>query len=67
VKITCTTSTLTHYYVVKNGDSTMHMATYITAGTSEQLYQDDLDTNKTRTLDRRTPLHSPSKSRTAPI
>ncbi|KAF8758943.1 Rhamnogalacturonan lyase B, N-terminal [Rhizoctonia solani] len=31
VKITCVTSTLTHYYVVKSGDSTVYMATYITA------------------------------------
>ncbi|KAL1611528.1 hypothetical protein SLS59_000247 [Nothophoma quercina] len=30
-KITCTTSTLTHYYVVKSGDSTIYMATYTTA------------------------------------
>ncbi|CAE6448842.1 unnamed protein product [Rhizoctonia solani] len=31
VKVTCVTSTLTHYYVVKSGDSTVYMATYITA------------------------------------
>ncbi|QRV85989.1 rhamnogalacturonate lyase [Ceratobasidium sp. AG-Ba] len=31
VKVTCVTSTLTHYYVVKSGDSTVFMATYITA------------------------------------
>lgn len=31
VKITCSTSTLTHYYVVRNGDSSLHMATYTTA------------------------------------
>ncbi|TVY57635.1 putative rhamnogalacturonate lyase A, partial [Lachnellula suecica] len=31
VKITCATSTLTHYYVAKDGDSTMHMSTYVTA------------------------------------
>ncbi|PVF96908.1 hypothetical protein CPB86DRAFT_775568 [Serendipita vermifera] len=31
IKITCVTSTLTHYYVVKSGDSTIYMATYITA------------------------------------
>lgn len=31
VKITCVTSTLTHYYVVRSGDSTVFMATYITA------------------------------------
>lgn len=30
-KITCTTSTLAHYYVVKSGDSTIYMATYTTA------------------------------------
>ena len=32
VKVTCETSTLTHYYVIKDGDSTLHMATYATAG-----------------------------------
>jgi len=31
VKITCTTSTLTHYYVIRDTDSTIHMATYISA------------------------------------
>ncbi|CAE6440070.1 unnamed protein product [Rhizoctonia solani] len=31
VKVTCGTSTLTHYYVVKSGDSTVYMATHITA------------------------------------
>ncbi|KAH7079023.1 Rhamnogalacturonase B, N-terminal-domain-containing protein, partial [Paraphoma chrysanthemicola] len=31
VKITCTTSTLTHYMVVKSGDATIYMATYTTA------------------------------------
>ncbi|KAH7340902.1 rhamnogalacturonate lyase A [Rhizoctonia solani] len=31
VKVTCVTSTLTHYYVVKSGDSIVYMATYITA------------------------------------
>lgn len=31
VKITCATSTLTHYYVVRDTDSTLHMGTYITA------------------------------------
>ncbi|CCA74880.1 related to ASD-1 rhamnogalacturonase B precursor [Serendipita indica DSM 11827] len=31
IKVTCVTSTLTHYYVVKSGDSTIYMATYITA------------------------------------
>ncbi|KAG9079128.1 hypothetical protein FS749_008799 [Ceratobasidium sp. UAMH 11750] len=31
VKVTCVTSTLTHYYVIKSGDSTVYMATYITA------------------------------------
>ncbi|KAL3419185.1 rhamnogalacturonase b [Phlyctema vagabunda] len=31
VKITCATSTLTHYMVVRDGDSSIHMATYITA------------------------------------
>ncbi|KAF2110498.1 Rhamnogalacturonase B, N-terminal-domain-containing protein [Lophiotrema nucula] len=30
-KITCTTSTLTHYIVVKSGDSTLYMATYTSA------------------------------------
>ncbi|RWA10096.1 hypothetical protein EKO27_g4991 [Xylaria grammica] len=30
VKVTCATSTLTHYMVVKSGDSTIYMATYIT-------------------------------------
>ncbi|KAF2834641.1 polysaccharide lyase family 4 protein [Patellaria atrata CBS 101060] len=29
-KITCTTSTLTHYYVVRSGEATVYMATYIT-------------------------------------
>lgn len=32
IKVTCETSTLTHYYVVHKGDSTIHMATYTTAG-----------------------------------
>ncbi|KAH9883410.1 rhamnogalacturonase [Xylariomycetidae sp. FL2044] len=31
VKVTCTTSTLTHYMVVRQGDSTIFLATYITA------------------------------------
>ncbi|KAL3474241.1 Rhamnogalacturonase B, N-terminal-domain-containing protein [Aspergillus californicus] len=31
IKVTCTTSTLTQYFVVHNGDSIIHMATYITA------------------------------------
>ncbi|KAI0517919.1 polysaccharide lyase family 4 protein [Xylaria bambusicola] len=31
VKVTCATSTLTHYLVAKSGDSTIYMATYITA------------------------------------
>ncbi|KAI9054958.1 hypothetical protein LZ554_002101 [Drepanopeziza brunnea f. sp. 'monogermtubi'] len=31
VKITCTTSTLTHYYVVRDGESAIYMATYISA------------------------------------
>ncbi|KAJ5040183.1 hypothetical protein NUH16_009985 [Penicillium rubens] len=30
IKVTCETSTLTHYYVVRKGDSTIHMATYTT-------------------------------------
>ncbi|KAF2753217.1 hypothetical protein EJ05DRAFT_445189 [Pseudovirgaria hyperparasitica] len=30
-KVTCVTSTLTHYYVVQSGGSTVWMATYITA------------------------------------
>ncbi|KAF2967422.1 hypothetical protein GQX73_g6146 [Xylaria multiplex] len=30
VKVTCATSTLTHYMVVKSGDSTIYMATHIT-------------------------------------
>ncbi|KAF2692000.1 polysaccharide lyase family 4 protein [Lentithecium fluviatile CBS 122367] len=30
-KITCTTSTLTHYMVVKSGEATIYMATYTTA------------------------------------
>ncbi|KAI5919551.1 polysaccharide lyase family 4 protein [Camillea tinctor] len=31
VKVTCTTSTLTHYMVVKEGDSIIYMGTYISA------------------------------------
>lgn len=31
IKVTCVTSTLTHYLVAKSGDSTIYMATYITA------------------------------------
>ncbi|KAL2119984.1 hypothetical protein VTJ04DRAFT_6945 [Mycothermus thermophilus] len=31
IKVTCTTSTLTHYYVVREGESIIYMATYITA------------------------------------
>ncbi|KAK1976587.1 rhamnogalacturonase [Colletotrichum cereale] len=31
IKVTCTTSTLTHYLIVKEGDSSIYMATYITA------------------------------------
>ncbi|KAI5206426.1 rhamnogalacturonate lyase A [Aureobasidium subglaciale] len=30
-KITCKTSTLTHYIIIKSGDSSIHMATYTTA------------------------------------
>lgn len=32
IKVTCETSTLTHYYVVRKGDSTIHMATHTTEG-----------------------------------
>lgn len=31
MKITCATDTLTHYYVVRDTDSAIHMATYTTA------------------------------------
>ncbi|KAK1754283.1 polysaccharide lyase [Echria macrotheca] len=31
IKVTCVTSTLTHYMVVREGESTIYMATYITA------------------------------------
>ncbi|KAK3937421.1 polysaccharide lyase family 4 protein [Diplogelasinospora grovesii] len=31
IKLTCVTSTLTHYMVVREGDSTVYLATYITA------------------------------------
>ncbi|CAG8961283.1 hypothetical protein HYFRA_00013562 [Hymenoscyphus fraxineus] len=31
VKVTCVTSTLTHYYVFRDGDSTIHMSTATTA------------------------------------
>ncbi|KAL3431627.1 Rhamnogalacturonate lyase A [Aspergillus tetrazonus] len=31
IKVTCDTATLTHYFVVHNGDPIIHMATYITA------------------------------------
>ncbi|KAF2819967.1 Rhamnogalacturonase B [Ophiobolus disseminans] len=31
IKVTCTTSTLTHYMVIKNGDPTIYMATHTTA------------------------------------
>ncbi|KAL2866909.1 putative rhamnogalacturonase B [Aspergillus lucknowensis] len=31
VKVTCETNTLTHYFVVHNGDPIIHMATHITA------------------------------------
>lgn len=31
IKITCTTSTLTQYYVARSGDPAVHMATYTTA------------------------------------
>ena len=31
IKVTCVTSTLTHYLVVREGDSIIYMATYITA------------------------------------
>ncbi|RYN52293.1 putative rhamnogalacturonase [Alternaria tenuissima] len=31
VKVTCTTSTLTHYLVAKSGEATIYMATYTTA------------------------------------
>ena len=31
IKITCTTSTLTHYYVARNGFNIIYMATYISA------------------------------------
>jgi len=29
VKVTCAQSELTHYYVIRNGDSTLHMGTYV--------------------------------------
>jgi rhamnogalacturonan endolyase len=32
IKITCETSTLTHYYVAHSGDPIIYMATYTTAG-----------------------------------
>jgi rhamnogalacturonan endolyase len=32
IKVTCSTDTLIHYYVVHSGDSIIHMATYTTAG-----------------------------------
>ena len=32
IKVTCATSTLTHYYVVHSGDPIIHMATHTTAG-----------------------------------
>lgn len=32
IKVTCETDTLTQYFVVHNGDSVIHMATYITEG-----------------------------------
>ncbi|KAK7752233.1 aspartate-semialdehyde dehydrogenase-like protein [Diatrype stigma] len=31
IKVTCTTSTLTHYMVVKEGDSTIYLGTYISS------------------------------------
>jgi rhamnogalacturonan endolyase len=31
IRVTCATPTLTHYMVVRQGDSTIHMATYISA------------------------------------
>ncbi|KAK2001483.1 rhamnogalacturonase [Colletotrichum falcatum] len=31
IKVTCTTSTLIHYLIVREGDSSIYMATYITA------------------------------------
>ncbi|KAJ0308869.1 hypothetical protein COL5a_011287 [Colletotrichum fioriniae] len=31
IKVTCTTSTLTHYLIVKEGEANIYMATYITA------------------------------------
>lgn len=31
IKVTCATSTLTHYLVAKSGDSNIYMATHITA------------------------------------
>lgn len=38
IKVTCDTSTLTHYFVVHSGDPIIHMATYITAGMSKPTY-----------------------------
>ena len=32
IKVTCDTSTLTHYLVVHKGDPIIHMATYTTEG-----------------------------------
>jgi hypothetical protein len=32
IKVTCSTDTLIHYYVVHSGDPIIHMATYTTAG-----------------------------------
>ncbi len=43
VMITCETATLTHYYVVRDTDSTLHMATFTTAGIV-WLYQHILST-----------------------
>jgi rhamnogalacturonan endolyase len=31
VKVTCTTATLVHYYVVRDGDSSLHMGTWTSA------------------------------------
>lgn len=36
IKITCETSTLTHYYVAHSGDPIIYMATYTTAGQFNQ-------------------------------
>lgn len=31
VKVTCTTSTLIHYYIIRHGDSALHMGTWVSA------------------------------------